>query len=223
MSSRPDPPDLEGFIDDSFFFDRMPLGARERLVAFYEPFREQVESAMVDDYDPEEQSWRDWRNNYWQWYLPEPPKETMSMPLDEDIRGLERAAIADGGYFLGRLANARLRVGSGLIWLWVARQGPPTNPIGPRNAAEVVVGNLVLGGALSIAESSAEPRVPPVRRGWIEACLDLEEAVFRGPRSTDGRDVDGPFLVDLATRRYANLSRGDGISITQPTASPVAS
>lgn len=73
MSSRPDPADLEGFIEDSFFLDRMPAGSRERLIAFYEPYREQIERDM-QAFDPETESWREWRNSYWNWRsLPEPP------------------------------------------------------------------------------------------------------------------------------------------------------
>jgi hypothetical protein len=93
VSSRPEPPDLEGFIEDSFFLDRLPPGSRERLVRYYEPFRDRIEYAMQESFDPETMSWRDWRNSYWD-YLPPAPLEELKM-ADDEIRALERAAATD--------------------------------------------------------------------------------------------------------------------------------
>lgn len=227
MSSRPDPADLEGFIEDSFFLDRMMPGSRERLIRFYEPHRKQIECAMNEDYDPETMSWRDWRNAYWG-CLPEPPLKEIKMS-DEEVRGLERAATHDPEA-MSRLTLTRFRRTDGVVWLWVAEHGCridlgggigihtlDRNPVGPPGAMEVKVIGFRDGGDVSLVDSErVTPPVPTERRAWILACLDVVGAVLGREVPPEGRDVRGPFLLDLATRRLVGLSVSSPVTLATP-------
>lgn len=62
MSSM-DAPTLEFFISDSFV-PALTEGQFKALVQLFEPHRESIEYRM-NDYDREEQSWRDYRNAMW--------------------------------------------------------------------------------------------------------------------------------------------------------------
>lgn len=66
MSSM-DEPTLEFFISDSFH-----RGLTEEqfkaIVKLFEPHRESIERKMSEDYNPEEHSWRDYRNSMWYSY-----------------------------------------------------------------------------------------------------------------------------------------------------------
>lgn len=226
MSSRPDPPDLEGFIEDSFFLDRLPPGSRERLIRYYEPFRRLIEHAMEEDYDPETMSWRDWRNSYWS-LLPDAPLEEIKMS-DEEIRALERAAVTDPDALL-RLTAVRLRRAEGVIFVWVEEPMRPVLNLGrgptpppepatpPAGALEVTVHGVSFGGDLVIGEGASQPRTPPDRRGWVLACLDVQDAIFARvdlPRATG---VSGPGLLELHTGRYVSrVSFSGSVSISEP-------
>jgi hypothetical protein len=64
MSSM-DAPTLEFFIADSFHGPPLTEAQFKQLVTLLEPHREAIERQMREDYDPEEHSWRDYRNSMW--------------------------------------------------------------------------------------------------------------------------------------------------------------
>jgi len=239
VASRPDPPDLEGFIEDSFFLDRLPPGSRERLIRYYEPFRERIEYAMQESFEPETMSWRDWRNSYWD-YLPPAPLEELKMP-DDEIRALERAAATDPSA-LTRLTSVRIRRCEGVLWVWVhvpsvrididgslARHGVPpelapevAGPEGPEGSVEITIHDYMTGGEVPL--SGGPGRAAP-KRAWALACLDISSGVFAlttlpKPRV---RDVAGPMLLDLLTGRFiTGLSLTTGVRAVPREGDPTA-
>lgn len=152
--------------------------------------------------------------------------------MDEDLRTLEREAELYGGSSLAKLATARLRAGRGLLWLWVAVHGdyriilgdgymegdlfqlraPVSMPVPPPDTVEVTVEGWVMGGDARPGGPRAEPPPPRVRRAWVTACLDIEKAVF-GKRPSGGVDVNGPHLVDLATKKVVTIATRDGVLV----------
>lgn len=59
-----DAPTLEFFVQDSFF-GNVTDEQLAAIVALLEPERESIEDRMALDYEPEEYSWRDYRNGMW--------------------------------------------------------------------------------------------------------------------------------------------------------------
>ncbi len=55
---------LEFFVEDSFF-GNVTDEQLEKIVHLLEPEREWIEDRMIDDYDEEEHSWREYRNSMW--------------------------------------------------------------------------------------------------------------------------------------------------------------
>lgn len=76
MSSM-DEPTLEFFIRDSLF-SPMAEDKFKAIVALLEPHRESIEYKMREDYNPEEHSWRDYRNSMWFTY-----EEEMKSAIDK--------------------------------------------------------------------------------------------------------------------------------------------
>ena len=139
---------------------------------------------------------------------------------DDDLRQLERAAKDEGGAALARLAAARLRAGSGLLWLWVANHGnyrislgdyalraPAANPVAPPNTIEVTVSGFMDDGYTIGEHVGRDPPPPLMRQGWVSACLDIRQAVF-GDKPTGGTDVTGPMIYDIETWRVASVGCG---------------
>jgi len=55
---------FDGWLRDSLFGD-VPEEKVERVKKLLEPYREGIQYALDHDYDPEEHSWRDYRNSLW--------------------------------------------------------------------------------------------------------------------------------------------------------------
>jgi len=55
---------LEFFVEDSFF-GNVTKEQLAKVVRLLEPEREWIEDRMIDDYNEEEHSWREYRNNMW--------------------------------------------------------------------------------------------------------------------------------------------------------------
>ena len=227
MSSRPEPPDLEGFIDYSFYFDRLAPGTRERLIAFYEPHRARIEYAMNEDYDPETMSWRDWRNAYWNHVLPEYPKEiTMS---DEEARALERQVIASGdpGARL-KLTGLRLRRRTGVVWVWIEVPlhtpmnfgGPPApTPVArpPAGTIEVTLHGYATGGETVFGGGPQPPATP--KRAWVLACMSVEAGVFGREDLPSTENVSGPHLLDIGAFKLASVHATEKVFLEEPSVS----
>jgi hypothetical protein len=139
---------------------------------------------------------------------------------DEDLRLIERQARDGDRAALVRLTHTRLRTGLGVLWAWIEKLGdyrinlgigsslrvPPASPEGPPGTIEMIVRGFSTGGDVSL-ESRFEPPPPADRKAWVIACLDVERAVFAlYPYFPNGKDVDGPYLLDLASGRMISTS-----------------
>lgn len=225
MSSRPDPADLEGFIEDSFFLDRMMPGSRERLIRFYETHRERIEYAMNEDYDPETMSWRDWRNSYWD-CLPKPPLEELAMS-DEEIRKVERDALAGDPQARHKLTTLRLRRRSGFVWLWIEVPlsaplnigGPPLPvpvAVPPPGTVELTVHGYATGGEMVLDGRPQPPATP--KRGWALACLSVEAGILGREEFPKSEYVSGPHLLDVESFRLVHFSHTEQVLVGEPGA-----
>jgi hypothetical protein len=58
-----DEPTLEYWIRDSVY--NVSNDKVEQIIKLLEPLREGIEYKLSEDYDPEEHSWRDYRNSLW--------------------------------------------------------------------------------------------------------------------------------------------------------------
>ena len=140
---------------------------------------------------------------------------------DEALRELERAAPNDPAA-LTKLTAERLRRNEGVVLVWVAERNiridlgggsairsPERNPLGPEGAIEVVLRGFLSGGEAALFGSPGALVPVEDKKAWVLACLSVTDAVFGRLHAPGGRDVTGPMLLELHTKRFLT-----GISVT---------
>lgn len=201
MASRPDPPDLEGFIDDCFFFERLPDGAREKLIAFYEPHRR-----------------RTWRNDFWE-LLPQHHEDLFM--ADDDFRALERAAV-DDPQARTRLTMAMIRRRSGVALVWAARVDH-VDPKPPPGTVCATLHGYATGGETPIGGGDLALTVDPTpKRAWLLASMNLREAIFGREAPAERLAAEkagllGPWLLELETGRLVTARGSLAPNVTVET------